>query len=280
LLAIVGRRPRTIFWGLVSLTGSVAFLIQGYLGRRVRANGAEKLVVILLSHNRPWNLEPIVRVLLSLDFVEKIVVHNSHPTLRVRDFVHISNSRLELVDQSRPTKCGIRFELARNAGGQYYLLIDDDIFLSASQVAQLFESYLKVPNAPGAIGGAIFASETKDLDAIKVTGPSDWPFRRPGPLDEWVDIINGVFIFNDRHLRRYFSLCESLGILDQSKFGNGEDIVLSHTSNLRPRLHRIGFVKRCLSSSLPGIAISSTRKDFYKERWAIFHPLHHREWDS
>ncbi len=139
------------------------------------------------------------------------------------------------------------------------------------------QAKLTLVSAPPGFGKTTLLAEWL-VDDVCVTRARDWPFRKATPHDATPDILNGVYMFATAHLETYFRLCRSLAIEDQARFGNGEDIVLSHCGASRPRKIEVGRRLRCMSSGMPGIAISMSRRDaFFAERWRIFRALRRQD---
>jgi len=245
-----------------------AFLRLRLLSRRGRflsshpINGTQ-LKLILLSYARPANVDLLVR-LCCIDSVDRIVVSNNNPRYRVRDIVRVRDPRLVLIDQEDHVKPGIRFVLARDEPSDLYIAIDDDVFLTPSQLRLLVEKLAAEPENPHGLIGKVLRGKSFP----------PWPFVPADPHDmARVDILNCVYAFTREHLDEYFRLAAAVGIEDHAQFGNGEDIILSFSGRERPRIHDFGPVTVCASSSLAGIAVSSTHDHFYKERWELFSSL-------
>jgi hypothetical protein len=231
--------------------------------RKPHSAGRIRFKVILLSYERPANLDLLVR-LCCIDVVDKIVVSNNNPRHRVRDIVRMRDPRLLLIDQANSVKPGVRFVLARDEPSDLYVAIDDDIFLTPSQLRQLVESLAAHPESPHGVIGKILHGKSFP----------PWPFVPANPRDNArVDILNCVYAFTREHLDEYFRLAAAVGIQDHAQFGNGEDIVLSFSGRDRPHIHDLGRVAICASSALAGTAISTTQRHFYKERWELFATL-------
>src|SRR5438034_5776357 len=128
-----------------------AFLRLRLLSRRGRflsshpINGTQ-LKLILLSYARPANVDLLVR-LCCIDSVDRIVVSNNNPRYRVRDIVRVRDPRLVLIDQEDHVKPGIRFVLARDEPSDLYIAIDDDVFLTPSQLRLLVEKLAAEPRS-------------------------------------------------------------------------------------------------------------------------------------
>ena len=260
------RRLLVLCRGLVvTLTSLLRLHLRSRVAwrRASRPDGRPRLTVILLSYDRPANLDLIVR-LCRIDAVDRIVVSNNNPRYRVREMVRVRDPRLLLIDQPDAVKPGIRFVLARDEPSDLYVTIDDDVFPTPSQVGLLAGTLATQPDSPHGLVGKILRGESFP----------PWPFvganPRAGPR---VDILNCVYAFSREHLDEYFRLAAAVGIENHAQFANGEDILLSFSGRTRPRIHDFGAVVVCASSALDGIAMSTTHRHFYRERWELFSTL-------
>jgi hypothetical protein len=244
-------------------------------GPRVGLEVPGKLTVILLAWKRMRNMEPLVRSLLRCDFVERIIVSNNNPEYRIADWISLRDERLRLMDQPRKTAPGIRFELAREDPGSYFISIDDDTLLYPEQVEQLFLALLARPGAVHGLQGERYVGESG-------TGA---PQRRGGRRayfgwevnvrrrEEQVDVINTVYTFNRDHVTRLYERARELGV-EVGGMANGEDILLSACGSERPWVHDVGPVTECISYCRYGVSTWRTRTSFFKERTELFQALH------
>lgn len=232
---------------------------------RITIPGPEKLTVILLSFRRVRNMGPIVEALLRADFVERIVVSNNNPEVRIADWIRLRDERLRLIDQPRQTAPGIRFELARQEPGRFFLSIDDDVLLSPEQVKRLFLALIARPEAPHGIQGEDYVGESKQ------TFPPYWRVDRRD-YEGQVDNLNTVYAFTREHLAEMERLAGLLGLdrAAMAEMGNGEDLLVSASGAERPYIHDVGPVALCLSSHRIGVATWASRPGFFTERKELF----------
>lgn len=251
--------PRTSY-----LFGYLRWQHDARYGPRVSIAGPEKLTVILLNYQRVRNLEPMVRSLLRCDFVEKILVSNNNPRYRIADWIRLRDERIQLVDQPRRTVSSIRFRIACQEAGPYFLAIDDDVFLYPRQVRRLFEELLARPSSPHGIQGENFLGETT-----------------PGTFRGWqvnlhdqegqADDINTCYAFTREHALETDRLARCLG-LDLVDIYMGSDVILSASGRERPFLHDVGPVLHCLSQHRLGVA-TWTMRGFFPQRAKMFRSL-------
>lgn len=205
----------------------------------------EKLTVVLLSYGRAANLNTIVAACLACPFVQRIILSNNNPQLRMRDFVPLRDSRLQVTDQSKRCFPSKRYELARDSGDEWLLCIDDDTFFTPRQIRSLFEALLAEPSVPHGIAGENFRPEGGFAQYL--FGASEQP--------ETVDCLVWAYAFTRQHAERYFELLQKLGI-DNATFRANEDIVLSLAGKGRPLVHNFGTLHLCGSRDAEEVATS------------------------
>jgi hypothetical protein len=218
--------------------------------------------VVILSHNRPQNLSLIVRAALRNRFVSKLIVSNSNPEVQIRDWVNVTDGRLTLIDEKRPTQPGHRIVLARDTGADYCLAIDDDIFLTPSQWAECFRRLLEDPEVPHGITGNLYKPGIRSSNGS--------PFHHITGVEATVDVLIGAYAFTREHALRVFDLAKAIGVDNLSLVRNYDDILLSFAGNARPRIHAIKPALLCASASLPGIALWKSDEQFWSERERVF----------
>lgn len=225
----------------------------------------DKLTVIVLNHKRPQNVGQIAQYVLRAGFVRQMIISNNSQAYRIEDYVRVSDARLILLNHPEPSGVGISMELAREYPARYYLRIDDDIFLHPAQLQWIYWNLRQRPDRPHGIFGAAF---TPKKDPAR-----EWPFDHRRNSSGAVEILNGLFAFTREHLEEYLRLCPQLGIIDQRKLMNGEDIVLSFSGRCRPMIHNVGPIWECASEASPEVALHQSRPRFYEERWKIYSEL-------
>lgn len=206
---------------------------------------SEKLTVVLLSYGRAANLNSIVAACLACPFVQRVILSNNNPELRMRDFVRQRDSRLQITDQSVRCFPSKRYELARDSGDEWLLCIDDDTFLTPRQIRSLFGASLANPAVPHGVAGENFRREG---------GFAEYLFGIPGK-PETVDCLVWAYAFTRKHAERYFELLRKLCI-DNATFRANEDIVLSLAGNGRPLVHNFGTLHLCGSRDAEEVATS------------------------
>jgi len=218
--------------------------------------------VILLSHNRPQNLPLLVNGALKNSFVKKVIVSNSNRGVRIADWVKANDPRLILVDEVKPTRPGYRFVLAAQETGDYFISVDDDIFPTPQQWADCFHCLLADEAVPHGLTGNLYKPGTASSNGS--------PFHHVNGDNVEVDVLIGAYAFTRRHLELLFELARRLELGDMTKLANGEDVLLSFSGEGRPKIHDVGKLFCCASTSLEGVALWRTLNDFWEERIRLF----------
>ena len=218
--------------------------------------------VILLSHNRPQNVSLLVEGALKNAFVSKVVVSNSNPNVRIADWVKTNDLRLFLLDETKPTRPGYRFVLAAQETGDYFISVDDDIFPAPRQWTEFFQCLLANEAVPHGLTGNLYKPGTASSNGS--------PFHHVAGGNVEVDVLIGAYAFTRRHLERLFELARRLKLGDMTNLANGEDILLSFAGEGRPKIHDVGKLFCCASTSLEGVALWRTLGDFWDERVRLF----------
>jgi hypothetical protein len=222
----------------------------------------KQCTVILLSHNRPQNLPLLVNGALKNAFVRKVVVSNSNRTVRIADWVKSRDPRLVMVDEVKPTRPGYRFVLAVQETGDYFLSVDDDIFLTPQQWAKYFQCLLANEAVAHGLTGNLYKPGSASSNGS--------PFHHVSGENTEVDVLIGAYAFTRRQLDRLFELARRLDLGDVTNLANGEDVLLSFAGERRPQIHDVGNVFCCASTSLEGVALWRTLHDFWDERVRLF----------
>ena len=244
------------------LIGYIRLKITLRFSKRALPIAGKTCIAVLLTHNRPQNIRFLVQGALRNRFVTRVIVSNSNPRVKIRDWVQSTDPRLTLIDETIPTQPGHRLVLSRQAGAEYVLSIDDDIFLTPRQWKKFFEFLLTDEQCPHGIIGQDFRPGTKSSNGS--------PFHHIAGRDTEVDVLIGAFAFTNEHVKRVFDLAAKIGVSDLSRVRNGEDILLSFSGTMRPRIHPLKPALFCASEGLPGVALWKTHDQFWDERVRMF----------
>jgi Glycosyl transferase family 64 domain len=253
-------------WTLVQamqlFVGYIRLKVTLRFSRRAAPIRGKTCVAVLLTHNRPQNMCLLVQGALRNRFVTRVIVSNSNPQVKIRDWVASTDSRLTLVDEATPTQPGHRLVLAKQTGAEYILAIDDDIFLTPKQWTKFFEFLLSDEHCPHGIIGQDFRPGTKSSNGS--------PFHHITGQDANTDVLIGAYAFTREHLKRVFDLAAIIGVSDLSRVRNYDDILLSFSGTTRPHIHPLKPALFCASEGLPGVALWKSDSHFWDERVRVF----------
>lgn len=217
---------------------------------------------ILLSYKRPSNIEHLVRVCLAQPWITRVIVSNSNIAVDITRWVSVRDARLVLINEAARTGVGYRFVLAAEADTNLFVSIDDDVFLDGPQLSALHAHLVADPRRVHGIHG-------NDLASGEMAEPGFSSFVVSIMRQERdVDCLIGTYAFSRQHARRYLALCRLMGITDPKMLENGEDIILSQCGDGKARIHDVGRIVECISSTVPGVAQYLTQGDFWPARVA------------
>ncbi|MBD2654454.1 glycosyltransferase family 2 protein [Synechocystis sp. FACHB-383] len=261
---------RSALWYKIYIVIQAYDIFRGYLSIRKNLSSPpannrfpeQKCVIILLSHNRYRNMNLIVRSALHNNFVSRLIVSNSNREVKIGDWIKVQDPRLELIDETQPTQPGHRFVLAKKENGDYFLSVDDDIFMTPRQWANFFDCLVENPEIPHGLTG-------NDYQPGQISSNGS-PFHQVTEVNQNTDTLIGAFAFTRQHLERLFQLATFLNLPDLSLVRNGEDILLSFAGLGKPQIHDLGPIWTCASNGLPGVALWQTHLDFWDERIRLF----------
>ena len=223
---------------------------------------APKAAAVLLSYKRPKNLPWISRSLLKNDFVSRVIVSNNNPEMRMEDWFDFSDPRLEIVNQDVRRRAGYRYEIAKDLTEDYFIFIDDDIFLRPSQIATLYKALLENPASAHGVWGQRFY---KDGDGFSwKSGVSNFE----GELD----VINRAYFLTRHHARNFLQLLHKLEIERVVDLKFGDDMILSFSGKNRPMCHDVGFLIDCPSKDADDVAIWK-ENEFFNYRSGLYERL-------
>lgn len=241
------RRIRQALW-----------LLNGYIGRTESIDTPQK-VTILLTYYHPSRMNRIdsqVRNFLKCTFVEKIVITNHNPDVKIEEKIKIRDDRLIWSNQEVRRGNGYRWRIANTLDGKYFIVIDDDVQLFPSQLKSLFQYLISEPEIPHGFSGQLLLSDDKF-----------W-YRERENIE--VDYLCELYAVTQHHIKRYAELVQLIFEEDKtlSDFVErfADHIVISQTTSYNPKIHKISRPLRSETFKTPGIA---THKDEHFEENVI-----------
>ncbi len=240
---------------------------QVAIGRKVNLAGVPPVAVILQSFSRPMNMSLIARTALCCSFVDRVVLTNNNPEVDIRRWVKIRDPRFHMVTQERKKGCGMRFEIAAGLPNDYFISIDDDLFLNPEQIASLYLALLEEPSVPHGLVGQQRRFETGN-------GDSSWELKgSPAGYTGPVDVINCVMAFSREHVKKYHELLGLIGMSGVDDIGSADDIVISASGSGRALCHHFGPTLSCPTTADPDIAMFQ-QHGFRERRKRIYAQVH------
>ena len=225
--------------------------IESYLSPNIELGVKEKVTIILASYyeKRARNLEPLVRILLKCNFVEKIILSNQNPELPIERWVKSKNNRFVIINQPVKCECGFRWTVASKEDADYFIIIDDDILIKPKQLSVLFLKLIDQPEIPHGLAGFL-------KDDHKIYQESD------------IDTLCNIYAVSKDHVRLYLKFSSELakdGSITNEMIGISDDIIISKTGNAKAKIHDAGFLLECKSFYANDVALHKS-PDFFKNR--------------
>ncbi len=219
--------------------------LEATVDARPRVGPSPDVTVTINSFRRPHNVALLAHLALSVPDVARVIVSQNDPTIDLADHVSIDDPRLTI--HASPARHGpvSRYLRAREAGGRWFVSIDDDLFLHPAQLARLIAELKRDPTLPHGVYG-------QDLDRAR----GRWRFNL-GRSDARVDVLNRVYAFTDAHLARYFELLDRLGLDRPGRLARFtmDDVPLAFVAGQRPVIHDVGPHVDCPSESDREVAL-------------------------
>jgi hypothetical protein len=178
-----------------------------------------------------WNMHSLVRSALDADDIGRVIVSNNNPAHRLRDWVQVADSRLVLIDQRERCGCAKRYELARDDPADHFVCFDDDVLLTPAQITGLLRELAADPAVPHGISGS-----------VNVFGPDGtvWRTLYYSGQEMEVDILHTTFAFTRQHVAGYFESRAFARRRGMTCLEIADDILVSHSTSRRPRIHDLG----------------------------------------
>ena len=213
---------------------------------------ADDLAVIVMNYRRPQNIAGICRTVMDA----------------------LPQATVFVLDQADDEKKTVRDELPpkvwycrrKNVGPiarlmvaaalpfQRYLAIDDDLFLTETQLRQLARHY---ETAPGRIHG-IWGQK------VEINGKRLRVRNSILEQDAEVSILNQAYAFSRAHAAGALALIAATDF-DAEEIRNCDDILLSSASERAPMCHDLGTLAVCPTSNQVGIGLG-TERSFHETR--------------
>jgi len=225
-----------------------------------------KATFILLSYARPQNMRRIIGAIKAAKSHGHIIVSNNKPAFDIFDYIDPPDADMAVIEQTREHGAVKRFIIAQEVEAEYFVCIDDDVFLTSNQIDALVGKLVETPSRPHGVWGEIV--EVKNNRFTLQTAVHNRNCQ--------VSTINCVYAFTKQHVRRFFRSVESLGFADAEDVGPADDVILGFTGDGSPLCHDLGRLDRCPTSNDKAIALwrQSGFREYRAEIWTRIRNLY------
>lgn len=215
---------------------------------------------IILNYKRPQNIELLVRTALLTSGIAKVIVSNNNPSCHLERWLRLRHPRLQLLYPPDRRGTGERFGIAAGEPSEFFIAIDDDIFLRPKQLQILCEELRRKPEIPHGIFGEIMKENGVVQHAVH-------------GFDGELDILNRVYAFTFEHVALFFQLVQGLNITAEQirRESYFDDILLSFCGSTRPQCHNVGTYLDCATQGKKGIA--AWREEQFTRQRALAYQL-------
>ena len=215
---------------------------------------------ILLNYKRPQNIELLLRMLLQVPLINNVIISNNNPACDLSKWFFFTHPRVRVVEQFASKPCAERYFIARETSGEYFVCIDDDLFLLPSQVQKICEETLKDPSVLHGMFGQELLKDGTFRHAV-----SNHVGR--------IDIISRLYVFSRPVLLGWHELLRETGSeCDQKVLRQADDLLLSFAGTGLPLMHDVGPYLDCCTQGEKGVA-TWRDEDFFATRDVLFQKL-------
>ena len=224
---------------------------SGDICRMPEADGTGPVTAIVLSYKRPQNISPIVEALLRTPSVGSVVVSNHNCSVSSAGLFR-SHPRVRVLENDGRDSY-YRFFIASGLSGEFFLGVDDDVFLRPEQLETVCKRLKADPSVPHGVCGQ-FRTDSGFISGI---------IRYEGRMD----VINRVYAFTKMQAQKVVKQHDA----HWSEHDNcmWDDILLSTTGRGKPMCWNVGSILMCPTSREQGVALCR-REDFSRKREEAF----------
>ncbi|MEL7035792.1 MAG: glycosyltransferase family A protein [Cyanobacteria bacterium J06592_8] len=235
--------------------------LERYISSPLDLETDKKVTIIVPSYHasRARNLEPLIRMALKCNFVEKIIISNHNPDIKLEDWVKTNDSRVKLINHSVRRGCGYGWIVAsQEKNADYFIVIDDDMLIYPQQLAVLFQQLINQPEIPhGFIGRR-----------------ADGEYVMSQELE--VEFLYNIYAVTQTHIQNYLEYTKEIidnGYASQESIEYwADDIVVSKSGIGHPRIHQAGSIRQCKTTKTSGVA-TFTENQFDGHRLQVYQAL-------
>jgi len=245
-LRVIAREIRYFIWK-----------VNGFIGWRAGSGIPQKTTILITyySPERMKHLDSQIRNILKCSFVDRVIVSNHNPDIRIEQVTTLRDKRVLFINQEKRHGCGYRWEVAAEFDPEYLIVIDDDILLFPFQLAKLFKHLVEEPEIPHGLTGMLHL----DKDRIEY-------YEREN-MD--VDYLCEIYAISRQNLRHYRKLERDItkdANLSRLVESSMDFMLISQTGSYNPKIHNVGRIFRCPTFNQANIAVH--KADGFEENMA------------
>jgi len=239
--------------------------IRCKFGTALSIRGDQQCTVLIASYLRPKNIQTIINAVVKCRFVSEIVISNHNPEIVMSDFIECDDARVRILNSEKREYCGYRFKVASDLDGEYFLILDDDIFMSPEQVRKLFVHLLKDPDVPHGFHGSRYKSHSEEDEIDEV--------QHVARRETNVDVLHQAYAVTKSQISHMLQIAEAAnrsGLFpDENPANFADDMMISVSGEGQPRVHDLAPILICQTSLQQDIAVCG-RVDFQRMRSRAF----------
>lgn len=203
-----------------------------------------KATFIILNFERPNNIQRIIDLIRCSRSFGRIMVSNNKPSTNLHDYLSDDRTGVHVINQPREMPPIIRNQIAWDASGEYFLMIDDDVFLEPRQIDFLTKKLAEDPIRLHGVWGQNV--QIQNGQAVFQSGIH--------AVNKEVSVLNCVYACTKSHIQRFFAIFNQLGYQNLTDLKFGDDIIMSVSGMAPPRCHDLGRLRFCSSFNDPAVA--------------------------
>jgi len=234
-------------------------------GSDISVPGGQQCTVVVASYVRPKNIQTIIDALVKCRFVSEIVISNHNPEIVMVDFIESDDKRVRILNSEKREHCGYRFKVAGNLRGEYFIILDDDIFMLPEQIRKLFMHLLDDSTVPHGFHGTRYRS-ADDADMVN-------EIQHIARREANVDVLHQGYAVTKSHIANMLRIAASARrsghFTDENPANFADDIMISVSGEAQARVHDLAPILTCPTSLQEDVAYSG-RADFEQLRNRLF----------
>lgn len=220
--------------------------MNGFIGLKYGTKLPRQVTVLITYYNsvRMKHINHQLRNILSCEFVEKVVISNHNPEVKIETLVEVKDARIITINQDVRQGCGYRWMVAEQFSPKYLIVVDDDILLFPWQLQKLFGALITEPEIPHGFAGMVRHSN----DFLEYREKEN----------RAVNYICEIYAITGEQLKQYAPLRRE--VLKDETLGRVVDfaadfMLVSQTGSGNPKIHDAGRLFRCPTYNESGVAV-------------------------